>query len=297
MFKISRAAWPTAFAALLLLSTARGEEVAATLSASATDIAYQHSLIRDRGREHGIDFGASIGDFGVRAVYGKSIVKYFGSPALDQDSYFVSGVYAFNLRDAQAKVLGGLNLYYVNNNDATRTTDVVNVIEPRLAYVAEEGRLRLELGYARSSYPYGLRVDQWSPGIMLGLNDGSDVAQLRGTYIDVSTSSPAQTKTHAASLEATWTHYLEQGDVFKPRSITLSAMFGERVYAVNSDAGSVGNLADVQKGAFSLTGQWNLPGRWILTGILGEQRFQEKILSVPNGYALRFLFVSVAKQW
>jgi len=290
------------FGGLLAISlAAHAEGNSISVSPSATSIKYSGSNVRDKAHEYGIDLDGTIGDAGIRTVYGRSVVSYkLGIPVLHQDHYFLRGSYKFT-NVASGTVTTGLNYTYVANDDSTHNTDGVKAYQPTVSYISNDGALYLDLGYAETKYGGigSLKVTQWTPTIGTSLNDGYDWVQARAFLIHVAASSPltlasrAQNKSNTSAIDLSWTHYLQD----KPwglASVGLNVLVGERIYAVNGDGGSLSNLADIHKGSVSLSANWSLPGDWNLSTMVSEQKFQE---AVSHRYTMRFGYVGLSKKF
>jgi len=213
-----------------------------------------------------------------------------------QNALFASGRTHFTLGKLPGRLTARLDLHFVDNDDATRNTDEVTAIAPQVSYLSFDKRRYFELGYAHSSYKNNLSVNQWTPTVGIGLNDGADWLQLRGWLIDPSNPARAQGKDSTTALEMKWTHWLA-ANAARIDNVKVGLVAGERVYAVDGDAGSVANLADINRGGLSLGAEWKLGKTSTLLAMIGQEQFRNASLTPVDDYALNYAYLWLSSQW
>ena len=185
-----------------------------------------------------------------------------------------------------------LNAHFLRNDDPTGLTNRVLVLEPHLSFLNYAETFYLDLAYAWSRYPGGLRVQQITPAVGFAL--GSEWLQLRGFFIRPSDAARAQGKRSTRALEIGWTHWFAPGALV-PEKLKLSALAGERIYAVDGDAALAYNLADLQRGALALMLTWRLGDKTRLEFVAGAERYRNR--ATNDSYQLRYLYAHAAIQW
>lgn len=224
-------------------------------------------------------------------------------PVLRQDNYFLSGHVNYAPASLPGKLTFRMDAHHATNSDITNETNGVRVIAPQLSFI-DSGKTRyFDLGYARSRYGdsnigYGsLSVNQWTPTLGFGLNNGSDWVQLRVYDIRVSNPARAQNLSGTDALEGKWTHYLAPGNGM-PEQIQIGALVGKRIYAVDGDSAGLYNLADVQRGGISAGAQWKIAphAKLLVTG--GYDRYETP--SWWGGstiYSKSYIYSAISAQW
>jgi len=187
-----------------------------------------------------------------------------------------------------------LDGHALSNNDKTGSTNTVNVIAPQVSFLNYGKNFYMDLGLAYSTYPRALKVLQLTPTVGLGFNQAADWLQLRGYWVKPSNAALAQNTTQTLGLESKWTHWLAPS-TWLPRSMTVGTWLGQRIYAVDGDAAAVYNLADVQQGSLSLTGEWS-----ILQGVsavvsVGNERYRNQL--IRENYNNQYVYLDVKGAW
>ncbi len=217
-----------------------------------------------------------------------------GVADIGQNALFASGRLNFTPDKLPGRLTARLDLHGIGNDDITGDSDNVRVVAPQLSYLSFDKRNYVDLGYARSSYNNNLTVNQWTPTVGFGFNQGGDWLQLRGWFIDPSNTARAQGKNSTAALETKWTHWLAP-NMLGIDNIKANLLLGERVYAVDGDAGSVSNLSDIQRGGASLGAEWKLGRTSKLLLQLGQDRYRNATLA--DDYKSNYGYVWLSTQW
>jgi hypothetical protein len=265
-------------------------------SASATKGAYSGSLTRDQLSEAGISIS---GDYleagGVTLGLGKTLISMKNSPRTDQNNLLLSGRLHYWLDTLPGKLTVRADGYRINNNDVSGNTGGVSVFAPQVSWLSNDAGLYADLGYAGSRYQNQLNASQYTPTIGMGFNHGADWLQLRAYLIRGLNPARAANKTGSSSLDTQWTHFFVAKSGLLPSSVSFDVSAGESIYAVDMDAQSVANLADIKKGSASLSAAWKMTKRSKFFLLAGQSRFQN--VTLANNYKLNVAYASVSVDW
>ena len=299
MMKISRHARTIVFSVGMASLAPLAQAQAWTLNAqaSATTGAYKDSLLRDKLTESGVTVSGEYLDKGGLVLgYGTTRVSMKnGAAAIDQSNLLLSGHLNFQPDETSGRWTARLDNYRINNNNTTGDTDAVRVVATQLSWLAKDKSWYADLGLARSRYQNDLTVNQFTPTLGFGMNDGADWLQLRAYQISGLNPVRAAGKNNTSALEAKWTHYFAPGAAWMPRFASLGVMGGERIYAVDMDAQSVANLADISTGSATLGLGWTLTKNSRMFVLLGQSRFRN--VNLANDYKLNVGYVNFSIDW
>ncbi|HEX9715286.1 MAG TPA: hypothetical protein VGA28_06300 [Desulfurivibrionaceae bacterium] len=218
-----------------------------------------------------------------------------GTEDIGQNALFASGKLNFTPDGMAGSLTGRFDVHVIDNDDASNDTDGVKAYAPQVSYLSHDKRRYFDLGYARSNYRNDLDVNQYTPTVGFALNDGADWVQVRGWFIDPSNADRAQGKSSTSALEAKLTHWFVSNKPLGLDNVRLSALIGERIYAVDQDAGVVINLADIQRGGVSMGGEWKFGKSVSLLAILSRDNYRNATLS--DDYSLTSGYLWLAFQW
>ena len=233
------------------------------------------------------------GGFSLGANYTK--LTFNAGSVLNQQSIYGSLRYNIYLDALPGPLTLRIDGHGINNNDVTGNTDNVKVIAPQLSFLNYSKTFYIDLGYARSSYQNNLTVDQWTPTLGMGFNDGADWLQVRGYFIKPSNKLRAQNTSRTSAADVKWTHWLAPDAWWGLEKLQLSGLFGDRIYAVDGDVAAVYNLADVQKGSLSLALQWKLSPSLHLMLAAGNERYLDN--AINDSYNNRYAYIDLSTQW
>ncbi len=233
------------------------------------------------------------GGFSLGGNYTK--LTFNAGSTLNQQSIYGSLRYNIYLDAFPGPLTLRVDGHGINNNDATGNTDNVKVIAPQISFLNYSKTFYIDLGYARSSYKNNLKVDQWTPTLGVGFNEGADWLQVRGYFIKPSNKLRAQNVSRTAAVDVKWTHWLAPDAWLGLEQVQLAGLFGERIYAVDGDAAAVYNLADVQKGSLSFALQWKLSQSLHLMLVGGNERYLDK--TINDSYNNRYAYIDFSTQW
>ncbi len=227
---------------------------------------------------------------GVTFGYNRTALSFLNANSgIDQDDVFLSGRWSLTPDWASGRITVRLDQHTISNDDPDNGTSDVDVIAPQLSYQNFANTFYVDVGYARSNFGDSLslagklEVTQWTPTLGFGFNDSYDWLQLRGYLIDFSNPLRAQSLDSTESLEVKWIHWFDGRGPIGIDNLRVSALAGERIYAVDHDAASVYNLADMQTGSASIGGEWLIGERNKLMLLMSYEKFENR--DIGNAYS------------
>lgn len=174
-------------------------------------------------------------------------------------------------------------------------------LNPIIAFLNYRKTFYADLGYAFSQYHStesgedDIEVSQWTPTLGLGFNRGYDWLQLRGYYIDLSRSNRLADLRDTAALQLGWTHWFGSDAPLGLHSLQLTGLAGERIYAVDSDAGALANVPDRQTGLLTLGAQWQSGEKNTVMLQAGYESYHSGLLD--DRYQSIYVYASIARRW
>ncbi len=263
---------------------------------SITSGSYSGSQQRDKISEVGLMIsGDYLEQGGVTVGYSNTQVNMKTTSAIKQDNYVVSGRMNYFPDALTGRLTLRLDGYTVNNNDATGNTSNVTAYAPQISWLSSDGMLYADLGYAKSRYQNQLNASQFTPTIGFALNGGADWVQIRSYLISGLNPVRAANKSSTTALDANWTHYFAPESTFAPSTMSLGVSMGEKIYAVDMDAQSVSNLADLSKGGATVGLGWNIAKDTKLFVLAGQTKYSDVALN--NNYKLNVGYANLTVAW
>ncbi len=258
---------------------------------------YEQSVKRDSIFSGGVIFtGDYLDNGGFSLGLNHSNVKFdVEDNNISQNSIFLSGRYNIFTDDLSGKIILRTDLHYIDNDDVTKNTDMVKAIAPQLTYIPYSGDYSLNFGFAFSSFQNDLSVYQYTPNIGFGFNDKKDWLNIGAYLIYPDNSQRAQGKTSTKAIEATLTHWLGKDGYLPINYLTANILLGERIYAVDNNAGAIYNLANVQENSFSLGCSWDLGNQLSMLTVIGQENFEDVEISDP--FSNRYFYINLSKNW
>ncbi|KOR33265.1 hypothetical protein TI05_02025 [Achromatium sp. WMS3] len=214
---------------------------------------------------------------------------------VDQYNYVISGRKYFNLGPTSGTMTLRLDGHRINNDDNVSNTDDVSVIASQVSWLSSDKLLYADLGYAHSKYKGNSAIHQFTPTISFGINNSYDWIRLRGYFIDGFDSTVTEGRSNTIALNGSWTHYFSPGHRLVPAHFTLGFSVGEKLTAVDMDALSVANLADVNRGAINLMLTWNVAKSTQLSVFAGQSFFRN--LTTDDNYRLNVGYINLSINW
>ncbi|MBT4838318.1 MAG: hypothetical protein HON94_13340 [Methylococcales bacterium] len=199
--------------------------------------------------------------------------------------------------NSSGKIMSQIAYHTVSNDDLTKNTHDVTVIAPRFSYQTFDDSLLMSLDVSQSSYPNDISVTQLVPSLGVAFNSGFDWLDLKLVAVKLSdaittsnnnSSDVISTATYnaftlnsssqytasgsfsknasttifenkeALALDLKWIHWFGNDSLLNVSSLHVGYMLGEKMFAVDNDAMSVSNLADLQVSNFSVALTWKI---------------------------------------
>ena len=185
-------------------------------------------------------------------------------------------------------------------NTVTENDDY-QALNPIVSFLDFSKTFYVDLGYAYSGYHSSdasvdnIKVAQWSPTLGLGFNRGFDWLQLRAYLINLSSSNRIGDKDSTSAMEFKWLHWFGPDAPLNMHGVHLSFLSGQRVYAIDSDAGDLNSTADLQTGLFAAGAEWQLGQQLDLLMQVGQETYENSTLS--DEYNNNYLYVSISHAW
>jgi hypothetical protein len=294
--RMSRKLSPITLLSSLVIAAVSQQAVAETWTVKATPSlmlgSYSGSQARNKISEAGMTLAADyLEQGGVTVGYSNTRVNMKNATTTNQNNVLASGRMNFWPDSLTGRVTVRLDVH-----DVTGNANALTAYAPQLSWLSSDSMVYADIGYANSKYKNnGLRINQFTPTVGFGFNGGSDWLQLRSYLISGLTPALAANKSSTTSLDANWTHFLAAGDALMPASVTLGLSSGEKIYAVDMDAQSVANLADLSKGSANLAATWNVNKDTKFFAFVGQSRYTDVALN--NNYKLNVLYGNLSVSW
>lgn len=258
---------------------------------------YANSVQRDQLNSRGVVASTeSMQRGGVELGFNSiDVVKKQGIPTLEQTEVSASAHAFFRPAAIPGRITARIDWVGIHNNDRIGGTDGVTAQSYGLAWLTRDELRYFDLSYARSQYPFDLVVSQWTPAIGFASAQRQHWWDLRAYFIEVSRSARAAGRSSTSALEARWTYWPSHRRVFVPNNLTASVLIGRRIFAFERDLGSVTNLADLERGEWSLTAEWRLRASFSLLAQLGQRSYTNEFIA--DSYQLNYAYLRVTKRW
>ncbi len=216
---------------------------------------------------------------------------------INQDAFAGQLQYHFYSDTFSGKITTQIVAHSISNNDASGLSDDVSVYAPKLAYTSLDNDLYLDIEYVNSSYPNNgdLTITQLSPSVGFAFNQQSDWLRLKLFLIESSDKNLSQGEDSLSSVAIKWSHWLSPGAALGINSFFIDVLAGKRIYAVDNDAFSVYNLADIQQGSLLFGLNWKAGGDIDISAIAGVEKYENK--SISNDYNQQYIYLSLTKHW
>ncbi|MDP1833231.1 MAG: hypothetical protein Q8K67_14325 [Geothrix sp.] len=236
---------------------------------------------------------------GFRLALGRDAIRYRDASTMDQDTALVGGRLYIPLGAGQGKLVIQGDLGRVTFQEQGLAKQTATISGAHLGYLSdihpEFARLWLDLGFIQSRYDGGLRAEQWSPTLGFGVNDNMDWFTLGADAITLKGTGGPEEQTTA--FKASWTHYFVPGAGMKPRSIYLSGLAGERIYAADTDLAIIYTLGDYQTGRWAFGATWGGAKGAGFSLEAGSSRFEDRTTTPVTSYTTPFVAASIHYTW
>ena len=173
----------------------------------------------------------------------------------------------------------------------------ITAFQPQLAFSNYAKTFYADIGYAYSKYEgtSKVEVDQFTPTIGFGWNDGYDWLQLRLYLIKIHGAALVFSDNQLESLETKYTYWFKDDSSTNMDFVRLSLLAGERALAVDSDAGVIYSTADKQNGSLQASIQWKLSDTSSMLTLVNYSRFVSDALL--DNYDSVLLYVNLQHKW
>jgi hypothetical protein len=220
----------------------------------------------------------------------------------DQDNWLLSGYLHAPSAFQPGRWTLQLDGYRIHNDAKVGNSDGVRVIAPQVSWLSAHRPLKLDLGFARSSYRDNATIHQFSAGIGFGFNSQQNWAQIRGYAINNLDPRYALGYANTRSTEFKLTQFLPRDIRFAPTSITLGVETGKKIFGVDMLTQTVYNLPMVNKGSENIAATWQLTSNTDLTLFASKTRyFATATVYSPylpaHNFTLRTLSAQLATAW
>lgn len=219
-----------------------------------------------------------------------------GKLTLRLDGYVGNSAMRFRVSTSSPGPMGG-----GSSLRSITVDDDFSVLSPMISFLNYTKTFYLDLGYAYSSYSSedsstdDIDVIQWTPTLGFGFNRAYDWLQLRGYFIELSSSNRIGDKDSTSALEVKWTHWFSADAPLSLHSLRFAALAGERMYAVDSDACSLCNVPDLQRGLVSVGAEWKLSEQTNAQLLAGYESYKSVLLN--DDYSSAYLFGYLSRNW
>jgi len=224
-----------------------------------------------------------------------------GKLTLRLDTYFGESILEYNTANPPGSMGGG------GMGDSGKTTgggsvtikETANMssFQPQLGYSNLSKTFYANIGYAYSKYngTSTTEVKQLTPTIAFGWNDSYDWLQLRAYQININDTASAYNKNKFESLEAKYTHWIKDSNLYNIEYVRFSILSGERVLAVDSDARIIYSSADMQKGSVEASVQWKVSKNDKILALMNYSRYTNQVSL--DDYNSVLLYINYQNQW
>jgi hypothetical protein len=237
---------------------------------------------------------------GFTVGYNRTMLDLDDGSDIDQHNAFLSGRLALTPDGLNGRITLRADVYDISN-DATEEPDSVTAGTAQVSFLNFAETFYVDLGLTRSAHRGGqtssgrLDIDQLTPTIGFAFNQQSDWLQIRGYFVDITSTSGANPSDSTSAIELKWTHWLRPNAFLGLDSLRFAVLGGERQYAVDHDAATIFNLAEFQTGTLSVGGEWIFAERNRLMLLAGVEEYESR----PGAEAYRgpFLYLDFAHEW
>lgn len=192
----------------------------------------------------------------------------------DQDNWLLSGYIHAPSTFQPGRWTLQLDGHQIHNDAKQGNSDGVRVIAPQVSWLSANRPLKLDMGYASSSYRDTAAIHQLSAGIGFGFNNQQNWAQIRGYAINNLDPRYALGHTNTRATEFKLTQFLPRGIPLMPTSITLGVETGKKIFSVDMLTQNVYNLPMVNEGSENLAATWQLSSSTDLTLFASKTRYR-----------------------
>lgn len=191
-----------------------------------------------------------------------------------------------------------LDTHHIYNDTQTGDSNGVRVIAPQLSWLSYSSPLKLDLGYASSSYKGSANAHQISPGIGFGFNQNQNWFQARAYIINnlEPTHALGQSATHGTDFKLT--QFLRSSSAWIPSSVTLGLERGKKFHAVDIITQTTYNLPMVNEGGENIAATWKVsPSSDVSIQASRNRYFADPSPLAPHRFTLSTFSAQLATAW
>jgi|GEM_PF-1032433 len=192
---------------------------------------------------------------------------------------------------------------------STTYTDNIAAGFAQLSFSDYAEKYYLDIGYANTSYDYDSAdvardndVQQITPTAGLAFNQQYDWLQARAYLIRLQHGDNTNNQKSSNALEIQWTHWFDKQAPLGLDSIGINTVIGERISAVDPDAGEIYSLSDRQNNSISLVMNWQPNEQLGVSTVVGYDEYtdflaNESELLTEDDYNIVYAYVNLSIVW
>lgn len=218
--------------------------------------------------------------------------------AQDQDNWLLSGHLHAPSSGLPGRWTFQLDGHQIHNDSKRGNSDGVRVIAPQVTWLSYSQPLKIDLGYASSSYRNTSTVHQLSYGLGFGFNQNRNWVQARGYMIKNLDPIYALGQTSTRGANIALTHFLNSHSAWVPNALTVGLERGKKIYGVDMQTQTVYNLPMVNQGSESVAATWKIRSNTSLSVQASKTRYfamPEQLAA--HDFTLSTLSAQIATAW
>jgi len=265
---------------------------------------YHDSYTMNRQRSDGLRVsGEYQKQWGMRAGLVSTTIDLNASlaspPAVHQQNWLLSSYLHLPSSSTLGRWTVQLDAHRIENDTTQGDSNGVHVIAPQIRWASASAPIILGLSYAQSHYKDSPTTRQYTPSIGLGFNQNKYWLQVDLYAIDHLEPSHALGQSSTRGTDIKLTQFLNPGETWKPRSITVGIETGKKYHAVDMTSQTVYNLPMINTGGANITAAWPLSTGTALNLQLNKTRyFAEQLPYVPaHDFSLSTCSLQIKHAW
>ena len=168
----------------------------------------------------------------------------------------------------------------LDSGSIAETTDI-SAYYAELAFLNYRKSFYADAGYAHSDYDNSskTKVDQLTTSLGFGWNQSYDWLQLRIYLIETEQQLASFNEDRFESVELKYTQWYSDEPPSSIEFVRLTALFGERILAVDPDTAAIYSIADTQNASLAASIQWKLSAQSKVLTSIQYDRYQDDLLT------------------
>lgn len=225
-----------------------------------------------------------------------TVVTFKNNFKITQKSKFISVGY-----NIYTNKIGVINLRVdkqtIDNDDATGATDDVTVHSVQTSIMPYDKSYYTEVGFSQSNYPYTnnaefsteLNINQIN--LSYGFSpDNNDWITVKGYMINSSDATRSYDKEAFSAFEVKYKYFFGN-NIFKLHNIELSALGGEKIFAVDTAAGATYNMGDMQTGTIGFNANWKFGEDANVLFSISQEKYKTNAV-IPINYTGNYVYLN-----